>query len=499
MGSISDLSTGRIEEGEGFYLMAKIRSDQSASLLNSVSSTTGYDTAYFVCMNKINNQNKNLFYLSCDPEDYMVNRTDISRSNGAVEFFHTTVDGSVFGTQRVSYKNNLTHNTGYLGANSLSSLDDIYSTPPGVEISLVPSSEYNIPIENHSGPAYNLTMAGNQINFYFRKNTSQSGTKLTFEPLVNLTSASPKFISLNRSYVQLTASDYTATDDGFTINTVVNANKVNMYASGILMDSANNYFNYTIMAASKNVHIIGTAQYNSASIGDAIVKTGNIYFIKSSDFTNSFSTLETLVGSGYNSRTQYLDFFMIKRNSYGSGGNPHVSHGLNTSSSDDRFYSSVTGELYNPHSYGILFHFLIAYIDPDRTTVSNYSSQVTDTRNNAPTQPHVVYTTLHDSMLGMNTGYARTDDHGTSNLSVREYSGQQGQIAYNSVESYSNDGTVFKFDPSEYQYNQTIDYVVLGIFIVFGVILLTVILIQLLKLNEKDEVDYAQKKSTLTT
>lgn len=483
MGTIEHLAKGKIEPKEAFYLMARVRTDQSSSLLSGVNSSTNYNTMYVVCMNKLQEENKNLFYLSCDPEDYMTNRLGSSKANGAVEFFYNPSQIATFGTHHLSYKNNLHHTTGYVETNSFSSKDNTYSAPPGAEINFYPSKEYEIPIENHQGPAYNLTINGRQINFYFRKNSSQSGTKRTFKTLVNLTDASPKFISLNRSYLQLSSSDYTSTDEGFTINTIANANKINKLKNGVLLDSAGNYFEYKIVNSTKDVQIIGTAKWNSSSSGAAIDKTGNIYFVLSSNFDDSFTNLETLVGDGYSSNTQYLDFFMLKKKSYGSGLNKHVSHGLNTSSSNDKFYSAYSGTLCNPHIHGVLIHFILAYIDTDKTTVNNYASIKTNARNNNPTQPHVLHSKAHDSALEIDYSYARTGTQGGAVLGVQEGSGSGPKLTYSSV----NSAQLFKFNRSEYEYNKTMDYIIMGGLVLSGIGLMSILIVYLIKLNKEEE------------
>lgn len=495
MGSISPLAKGKIEKSEAFYLMAKVRTDQSASLLNGVNSSTGYDTLYFVCMNKLQETNKNLFYLSCDPEDYMVNRLGSSNANGAVEFFYEHAPNAMHGTYHFNYKNNLHHNTGHIQSNTFTGQHESYSSPPGIQITLKPSKEYDIPIENYQGPAYSLTIGSGQVNFYFRKNTSQTGVKKTFDPLVELTSASPKFISLNRSYVQLAVSDYTVTDEGFTIDSSTNADKVNQLRNGILQDSAGNYFEYLIVKGSSDVKILGLSKWNSTTADTAIDKTGNIFFILSSDFDNSFSNLETLVGDNYSSKIQYLDFFMLKKNSYGTGLNKYVGHGLNTASSDDRFYSAHSGQLCNPHSYGVLIHFLLAYVDTAKTTTANYASIKSNARNNAPAQPHVLFTNLHDSALEIPYDYAKQGDNSGMKLGTKPDSDHGGKQTIASVSASNSDGEIFNYNQSEYEYNKTMDYIYLGILVVSGIILLTTIIVYLIKLYDKDDKDQSASET----
>lgn len=488
------LTTGKIEPRESFYLYAKIRSDQSATLLNSINTNVDRSTLFFLCMNKMQDKNKNLFYFSCDPEDYLVNRHGYCRGNGVVEFFYKSVKNAIVGTHHLTFKNNLQHTTGYVRDKTFSKLEDTFSSPPGVEIKFTPSKEYDIPQQMHQGPAYNINIDNKEVNFYFRKNTTQTGVKNTFEALVNLPSASPKFISLNRSYLKLTTSDYSSTDSGIRITTAANADKVNRYGSGILKDSADNYFEYKIIKNSKDVQIIGTSKFNSTTSDTAIDKTGDIYFIQSSDFDNSFINLETLVGDGYSNKTQYLDFFLLKKNSYGSGANKYISFGYNTASATNNFYSSVKGTLINSQSYGCLIHFISAYIDTTNLPVNNYASLKVAPSNNNPSLPHKLHSNLHESTLELDYNYSKTNMVNFTELSTQDGSTHGPKTTIQSVEGSNNNGQIFYFTPEQYQYNQTLDYIFIGFLAIPSIILLCVILIYLLKLFEKEDKEDKEEK-----
>lgn len=471
------LTKGKIEPRESFFIYAKLRAVQSATTLNGVDASVNHDTIFFMCLNRMQNTNKNLFYLSCDPEDYLVNRSSYCKSSGAVEFTYSELSPS---TYRLKYKNNIHHTTGYVQNSTFSNLSETYSHPPGAELRIIPSPEYNIPHDIHQGPAYDLTMGGQKLNYYFRKNTSQAGTKNTFETLANLPNASPKFISLNRSYIKFTSSDYLATDEGIKIIDATDAAQINFLGEGILMDGNSNFFDYMIVDKTHEVNIIGTSKYNSATVGAEMEKSQDVYFILSSDFTNSFTNLQTLIGGNFSPNTQYLDFYMLKKKSYGSGGNKYISHGYNTSTSTNKFYSHGSGVLSNPLAYGVLIHFIETYIDASNLPVNNYATLKTNSRNPNPTQPHVMFSKLHDSFLELNYGY---DVNGANNNNNISQSAPNQQITYSSVGT----GGIFQNDSSQHSYNPSYDYAWLGTLLGCSFIILIITIYYIVKLFNKEE------------
>lgn len=481
-----NLIRGAIKEKEPFYIFAKIRDSQSANLLNSVNTSVNHDTLFFLCNNYMDN-GRNLFYFSCDPEDFFVNRKKYCNANGAVEFTYKD-------RFRLKWKNNIHHTTGYINQNSFTQDN---SVPPGEKIIIRPSPEYHLPSNDdiHQGPAYDIKKDANiEVNFYFRKNTSKSGTSKTFSPLVKMSGQGSKFVKLNRSYVKFTTSDYTSIDTGIRITTAANAAKINFLRNGILYDANDNYFDYTIIDNSKEVHIIGTAKYNSTTVGASVDKTGDIFFILGSDLNDSFTTLQTLIGDDYTSTTQYLDFYFLKKKSYGSGGNKHMGHGHNTSSSTNKFYSISSGTRLNPLAYGAFIHFINTYISTSNSPVNNYVSLKTSSRNTNPAPAHAMFSTLHESTLAIPYSYAKNGQVGRNIYSAIT---TQPTISYSSVESYSQNGEIFQ-DATETKYNPIFDYIFAG-GLIFVWLIIAIVIISIFLSNNYNKSNYNGKSNIKET
>ena len=497
----AQVEKGKIEPQEQFYLYAKIRTDQSASLLSGIHTSVNRDTLFFLCLNRMQNENQNLFYFSCDPEDYFVNRSEYCRASGATEFSYKPTASSAKGSYRLSYKNNLQHTTGYVENNTFEGLENTFTSPPGAEVTMTPSKELDIPVNNYQGTENDLRMNGKEVNFSFRKNTSQSGPKVTFEPLVRLSNGSPKFIGLNRSYIKVSVSEFTIPTVGnsIQITSATIANKI-IFGNGILRDVNNNFFDYIIVPSTRNVNIIKTSLYNSATVGATIDKTGDIYFILDSDYSDSFTDLQTLVGEDYDNLTQYLDFYMLKKKSYTSGGNRYVGFGYNKTTSSDNFYSSASGHLLNPDAYGVLIHKIVTYIDPTCTNspLNTIASKKTKgVRNNNPQNPCQINGKLGDSMLEMKSGNNLTDQKSRANLGTDETGIHEPVITYSSVDSYMRNGNIYKYSPEEYLYSPMVDYIFLGVIVGGGVILLAIMVVYLVRLLEKDDRDFNRNKQDI--